>query len=47
MAGERVGDGCSGEQCGRCLGDQILSQEAGVLGQQSLGAQDWVPGRVE
>ena len=36
-----------GEQCSRCLGDQILSQEAGVLAQQSPGAQDWVPGRVE
>lgn len=47
MARERVGEGCSGEQCGRCLGDQILSQEAGGLARQSPGAQDWVPGGVE
>lgn len=46
MARERVGEGCSGEQCGRCLGDQILSQEAGGLARQSPGAQNWVPGRV-
>lgn len=38
--------GCSGEQSGRCLGDQILSQEARGLARQSPGAQDWVPGGV-
>lgn len=39
--------GCSGEQSGCCLGDQILSQEAGGLARQSPGARDWVSGGVE
>lgn len=45
--GEGGGRGCSGEQCGCCLGDQILSQEARGLARQSPGAQDWVSGGVE
>lgn len=39
--------GYSGEQCGCCLGNQILSQEARGLARQSPGAQDWVPEWVE
>lgn len=38
--GKGWGRGCSGEQSGRCLGDQILSQEARGLARQSPGAQD-------
>lgn len=44
--GRGWGMGCSGEQSGRCLGDQILSQEARSLARQSSGAQDWVSGGV-
>lgn len=44
--GRGWGMGCSGEQSGRCLGDQILSQEARSLARQSPGAQDWVSGGV-
>lgn len=45
--GRGWGWGCSGEKCGRCLGDQILSQEARGLARQSLGAQVEVPGGME
>lgn len=45
--GRGWGRGCSGEQSGRCLGDQILSQEARGLARQSPGAQDWISGGVE
>ena len=45
--GRGWGLGCSGEKCGCCLGDQILSQEARGLARQSLGAHVWVPGGME